>query len=222
MSNLPKYYFQDIPTEVMAEIVSGMERALPEPAGGGIRLHPPLTRKRAAESFGPLSFLFARWRSERSLPWHRAICEQLPHPPQKRRMVVDIHKKKSVATPCGEGSFQPLTERKERTMFTRVVEINAKSGKVSELANTITDKVVPILKKQAGFVDEAVLTSDTEPNRIIGLSFWNSKEDAMRYHQEAYPKVNEILSPLLEGAPVVRTFNVHTSTTHKITAGKAA
>jgi heme-degrading monooxygenase HmoA len=79
-----------------------------------------------------------------------------------------------------------------------------------------------MLKKQAGFVDEAVLTSDTEPNRIIGLSFWNSKEDAVRYHQECYPNVNEILSPLLEGAPVIRTFNVHTSTTHRIAAGKAA
>jgi hypothetical protein len=44
----------------------------------------------------------------------------------------------------------------------------------------------------------------------------------MRYNQEAYPKVNEILSPLLEGAPVVRTFDVHTSTTHKVAAGKAA
>jgi hypothetical protein len=32
MSNLPKYYLQDIPEAVMAEIVSGMERALPEPA----------------------------------------------------------------------------------------------------------------------------------------------------------------------------------------------
>jgi quinol monooxygenase YgiN len=107
-------------------------------------------------------------------------------------------------------------------MFTRIVEINAKSGKVSELANTINDKVLPILKKQAGFVDEAVLTSDTEPNRIIGLSFWNSKEDAMRYHQDGYPKVNEILSPLLESTPVIRTFDVHTSTTHRIAAGKAA
>jgi quinol monooxygenase YgiN len=107
-------------------------------------------------------------------------------------------------------------------MFTRVVEINAKSGKVSELANTIHEKVLPILKKQAGFVDETVLTSDAEPNHIIGLSFWNSKEDAERYHREGYPKVNEILSPLLEGAPVIRTFNVHTSTTHKIAGGKAA
>ncbi len=107
-------------------------------------------------------------------------------------------------------------------MFTRIVEINATSGKASELANTIHEKVLPILKKQKGFVDEAVLTSDTEPNRIIGLSFWNSKEDAERYHREGYPKVDEILSPLLEGAPVIRIFNVHTSTTHRIAAGKAA
>jgi hypothetical protein len=32
MSNLPKYYFQDIPAEVMAEIIHGMESALPEPS----------------------------------------------------------------------------------------------------------------------------------------------------------------------------------------------
>jgi hypothetical protein len=32
MPNLPTYYFQDIPADVMAEIMSGTERALPEPA----------------------------------------------------------------------------------------------------------------------------------------------------------------------------------------------
>jgi len=42
-------------------------------------------------------------------------------------------------------------------MFTRVVEMTSKSGKSQELANTINDKAVPILKKQRGFVDEIVL-----------------------------------------------------------------
>ena len=107
-------------------------------------------------------------------------------------------------------------------MFTRVVEITTKSGKAHELSNTIQEKVLPILKKQAGFLDETVLTSDTEPNRVIGLSFWNTKEEAERYHREQYPKINEMLSPLLETSPVIRTFNVHTSTPHKIAAGKAA
>ncbi len=107
-------------------------------------------------------------------------------------------------------------------MYTRVVELTTKSGKAKELANTINDKVLPILKKQAGFVDETVLVSDAEPNRILALSFWNSKEDAERYHREQYPKISEMLSELLEGRPVIRTFNVDSSTAHRITAGKAA
>jgi heme-degrading monooxygenase HmoA len=107
-------------------------------------------------------------------------------------------------------------------MFTRVVEMISKSGKTKDLANTINEKVVPILKKQRGFVDEAVLVSDTEPTRVLGLSFWNNKEDAERYHQEQFPKIHEMLIPLLENGPEIRTFDVHTSIGHKITAEKAA
>ena len=107
-------------------------------------------------------------------------------------------------------------------MFTRVVELTSKSGKSKELANTINEKAVPILKKQRGFVDETVLLSDTEPTRVLGLSFWNSKEDADQYHREQYPKIHEMLRPLLETEPTIRTFEVHTSTTHRIAAGKAA
>ena len=71
-------------------------------------------------------------------------------------------------------------------------------------------------------MDETVLASDTEENRVLALSFWNAKEDAERYHQEQYPKINEMVSHLLEAAPVIRTFDVHTSTTHRVIAGKAA
>ena len=107
-------------------------------------------------------------------------------------------------------------------MFTRTVEVTAKSGKAQELANTINDKVLPILKKQKGFVDETVLVADKEDNRVLSLSFWNSKEDAERYQQEQYPAIHEMIRHLLEAEPVVRTFNVDSSTTHRIAAGKAA
>ena len=72
-------------------------------------------------------------------------------------------------------------------MFTRTVEVTTKSGKARELSNTINDKVLPILKKQTGFVDETLLVSDTEPDRVLAISFWTTKEDAERYHQEQYP-----------------------------------
>jgi heme-degrading monooxygenase HmoA len=107
-------------------------------------------------------------------------------------------------------------------MFTRTVEVTHKSGKARELANIINDKVLPILKKQKGFVDETALVSDTEDNRVLSLSFWNSKEDAEKYQREQYPAIHEMVRHLLEAEPVIRTFNVDSSTTHRIAAGKAA
>lgn len=107
-------------------------------------------------------------------------------------------------------------------MFTRIVELTTKPGKNKQLSDTINDKVLPILKKQKGFVDETVLFSDNEDNRVLSLSFWNNKEDAEQYHRAEYQKVHEIVRHLLEAEPMIRTFDVHTSTTHRIAAGRAA
>ena len=107
-------------------------------------------------------------------------------------------------------------------MFTRVVEINCKPGLGKELTDTIHDKVVALLKKQRGFVDETILVSDTDPNLVMGLSYWNSKEDAERYHREEFHKVRELIQQYLKTEPVIRTFDVHTSTPHRIAAGRAA
>jgi hypothetical protein len=71
-------------------------------------------------------------------------------------------------------------------------------------------------------VDEIVLVSDPDSNRVLALGFWKTREDAERYRREQYKNVRETLQPLLEAEPVVRTFDVHTSTGQKITAGKAA
>jgi len=107
-------------------------------------------------------------------------------------------------------------------MFTRMVEITAKQGKTKEVSDTIRGKVLPILRKQPGFVDEIVLVSTDETNRILGMSFWQTPEDAELYRLDHYPEVGEILRPLLETTPMVTTFEVDISTTHKIALEKAA
>lgn len=107
-------------------------------------------------------------------------------------------------------------------MFTRMVDLKAKQGKTNELCRTISEKVIPILKKQQGFQDEIVLVSNTDANRVRGLSFWNRREDAERYHRELFSHIAGMLRPLCDGEPVVSTFDVNTSTVHNINLGKAA
>jgi len=107
-------------------------------------------------------------------------------------------------------------------MFTRAVELTSKPGKSKELAKAINEKAVPILKKQQGFVDEIVLVSDAEPDHVLALSFWNKRGDAEQYHREQYPKIHENLRHLLDAEPMIRTFDVHSSITHKVAADKAA
>ncbi len=107
-------------------------------------------------------------------------------------------------------------------MFTRVVEMTSKSGKSQELANIINEQAVPILKKQRGFVGEIVLVSHAEPDRVLGLSFWNKKVDAERYQREEYQKIHDIVRELLETEPNIRTFEAHTSIGWKIVTEKAA
>ena len=106
-------------------------------------------------------------------------------------------------------------------MFTRVVELTTKSGKSKELANTINEQVVPTLKKQRGFVDEIVLVSDIESDRVLAISFWDKREDAEQYHREQFQNIQNSVRHLLEAEPLIRTFNVHTYVGQKI-AGKAA
>ena len=107
-------------------------------------------------------------------------------------------------------------------MYTRTVELTSKPGKARELCNAIDDKVLPILKRQAGFVDETVIVSDTEPDCVLALSFWRTREDAQRYEREQFDAVKKTVQHLLETAPEVSTFDVHTSTAHKVAAEKAA
>lgn len=115
-----------------------------------------------------------------------------------------------------------FSSERRQVMFTRVVEIQCKPGKTKELSSLVQEKVIPILRRQTGFVDLVTLSSEHEPNRVIALSFWNSREDADRYQRMEYQKITESMQHLLQQQPTVKTYNVESSTTHKLAAGKAA
>ncbi len=62
----------------------------------------------------------------------------------------------------------------------------------------------------------SALVSKTEPVSVY------TREDAELYHREHFPQVQDSVRHLLEGDPLVRTFNVETYIGQKIAAHKAA
>jgi len=109
--------------------------------------------------------------------------------------------------------MSPPFPKRTSSMFARIVDFVSRPGKTRTLNEIIQSRLFPIFRVQPGFVDEIVLESDVEPNRVVALSFWNTREQAERYNQETYPTVKEVLAASLEADPVVRTFNVVNSTT---------
>ncbi len=107
-------------------------------------------------------------------------------------------------------------------MFTRIVECTVKPDKKDEIQQRLRNEVLPLLQKQPGFVDEITLASEHEPERMVAISFWKTREDAERYHRETFPKVQDILKASLKSSPKVETYNVEDSTAHRIAAGRAA
>ena len=107
-------------------------------------------------------------------------------------------------------------------MFTRVVHIHTKTGKARDLSTTLNEKVIPLLKKQPGFVDEITLVSSNNPDEMLALSFWESEEHAQRYNKEQFPTISKLVTPFLQSDPTIETYNVDVSTIQKISRGKAA
>jgi heme-degrading monooxygenase HmoA len=106
-------------------------------------------------------------------------------------------------------------------MFARIVSMRLKPNTHNELTEAFEKQVIPTLRKQQGFKDELlfVVPGGTE---AVGISLWDSKDSAETYHRASYPEVLKTLVKSIEGTLEVRTFEVVSSTFHKIAARVAA
>ncbi len=52
----------------------------------------------------------------------------------------------------------------------------------------------------------------------MAISLWDKKESAEKYNRDGYSEVLKGLSKVIDGTPVVRTYEVSSSTWHKIPA----
>ena len=100
-------------------------------------------------------------------------------------------------------------------MFARIVEFIPKLEKKEELVKVLRNEVLPILKKQTGFMEILPFFPETKPEtkneKVITVTLWTEKRYAERYEHDAFPKVEEILQPYLTTPITFKTYNVETT-----------
>jgi len=106
-------------------------------------------------------------------------------------------------------------------MFARHVSIVLKPNSVDEFTRTMKNLIIPLLRKQKGFMDEITLIAP-DGTEAVGISLWDRKKNAAGYYRTTYPHVLELLAKVLEATPEVKSYDVTNSTYHKIAARAAA
>jgi hypothetical protein len=105
-------------------------------------------------------------------------------------------------------------------MVARKVSMHLKPHAAADLVRILEKEVIPLLRKQSGFVDEIAFAAK-DGNRAFGISLWDRKESADAYDRSAYPRIAKMLESVVEGTPDVETFVVTNSTFHRIIASPA-
>ena len=102
-------------------------------------------------------------------------------------------------------------------MITRHVTMKLKANVAPEFNRVIENEILPLLRKQPGFRDEITFVAP-ERSEALAISFWETKENCENYNRNGYPEVLKIVSKFVEGTSKVDTFELTSSTLHKLAA----
>ncbi len=84
--------------------------------------------------------------------------------------------------------------------------------KKQEFVKVMKNQVLPILKKQSGFLEILPFFPEKmREEKLLTISLWTTKQDAERYEKEWYPKVLDIVKPFLATPVVVISYNLETA-----------
>jgi len=100
-------------------------------------------------------------------------------------------------------------------MFARHVTMQLKPNLVNEFPTAFEKEILPLLRKQRGFLDELLLMTP-EKREVVAISLWETKEHAETYHRELYPQIEKIVNRYAEGIPVLKRYEPQYSTFHKV------
>ncbi len=92
--------------------------------------------------------------------------------------------------------------------FARVQRFNLSQGLV-ELAENLTDRIAPIMRRQPGFRSLTLLSDDTSGEYIL-LTHWASLEEIQTFERTADEwRVRDIISEHITAVPQIEVYQVH-------------
>ena len=100
-------------------------------------------------------------------------------------------------------------------MFVRKVAALLKANSLPEFTHVMECEILPWLRRQEGFLDLIILAVPGS-EEVAAISFWDHQANAEAYNTDVYPEVLEILERLLDSAPYIKTFDVVSSTFHRV------
>jgi hypothetical protein len=102
-------------------------------------------------------------------------------------------------------------------MFARKFSIHLKPNSVAEFTEKEEKEVIPVVRKLKGFRDLIAFVSLSGTEAFV-ITLWDGPESAEAYGRETYPRLVKVLANMIEGTPVLETYNVSNSTFHKMAA----
>jgi hypothetical protein len=109
----------------------------------------------------------------------------------------------------------PSEVKSEKPMYARLVTMQLRPSFANEFPLVFEKEIVPLLKKQGGFVDELLLVAP-KTREMVAISLWETKSNADTYNRELYPKVEKMVEKFIEGVPDIQDFDEKYATFHKI------
>jgi heme-degrading monooxygenase HmoA len=107
-------------------------------------------------------------------------------------------------------------------MHMLLIEGAIKPGIKDDFLKAWERQILPTLKAQKGFVDEILVFNDESESEGVGLSFWQTKEDADRYYNDVFPMQTDRVGDMLADIPKVRSCSVEHAGIFNIAARRAA
>lgn len=102
-------------------------------------------------------------------------------------------------------------------MFARKVSMHLKPNSVAQFTQTEEKEVIPVFRQQKGFRELTAFVSSSGTEAFV-ITLWDGPESAEAYGRETYPRLMKLLGNAIEGTPVVGTYKVSNSSSHKIAA----